>query len=489
MRRGTYGPRVPDHDLLTRSAIELAALVRSGEVTARELTDLSLARIEALDPELGAFIHVDADRARDAADAIGPDDARPFAGVPIAIKNNRAVAGLPLSFGSSFTPDTFVPPMDHNVTARLRGAGFVIVGTTKLPEWGILPVTDPSAHGPARNPWDPTRTSGGSSGGSATAVAAGMVPLAHANDGGGSTRIPAACVGLVGLKPQRGRISHAPDLGHQFLTQDGVLTRTVAETAELLDILAGPALGDASWAPPPPEPFAVSAAREPGRLRIAVTTAPPIPDAIVAPEVAAVVAETADLLASLGHEIEEVDPPWASREMAQLFTAEFGPAVCTQMAFAALLAGREPTEEDVEPLSWWLWETCRGIDALSAELARAQLQGFARAIVTWTDAYDAVLTPALAEVAVPLGEIDPRGDSPAATFARSGTFTPFTAGINITGQPAISLPIAAREDDGLPIGVQLIGRPADEGALLALAAQLEAARPWADRLAPPARPT
>ncbi|MBJ7518393.1 MAG: amidase [Solirubrobacteraceae bacterium] len=477
---------MPDHQLLTRSAIELAGLVRSGEISARELVDLSLARIEALDPELGAFLHVDAARARQTADGIGPGDDRPFAGVPIAIKNNRAVAGLPLTFGSAFTPDSFVPDRDHNVTARLRAAGFVIVGTTKLPEWGILPVTDPSAHGPARNPWDPSRTSGGSSGGSATAVAAGMVPVAHANDGGGSTRIPAACCGLVGLKPQRGRISFAPDLGQQFLGQDGVLTRTVAETAALLDLLAGPVLGDSSWAPPPAEPFAVSAAREPGRQRIAVTTSPPLPDAKVAPEFAAAVADTAELLASLGHEVVEADPPWTSIEMLRTFTAEFGPAVCTQMAFAGMLAGREPTAADVEPLSWWLWETCREIDSISAALASAQLQGFARMIVTWADPYDAILTPALAEVAVPLGEIDPRGPDPAATFARSGTFTPFTAGLNITGQPAISLPIAAREEDGLPVGVQLIGRPESEGALLSLAAQLEAARPWADRLAPPA---
>lgn len=477
---------VTDHHLLTRSAIELAALVRAGEITARELTDLALDRIAALDPELGAFVDVDADRARATADAVGPGDPRPFAGVPIAVKNNRAVAGLPLTFGSAFTPGTFVPDTDHNVTTRLRAAGFVIVGTTKLPEWGILPVTDPTLHGPARNPWDPTRTSGGSSGGSATAVAAGMVPLAHGNDGGGSTRIPAACCGLVGLKPQRGRISVAPDLGQAFLVQDGVLTRTVAETAALLDLLAGPVVGDSSWAPPPAEPFAVAAARPPGRLRIAVTTRPPLPDATIAPEVAAVVTDTADLLASLGHHVDDVDPPWVSKEVLQLFTAQFGPAVCMQMAFAAMLAGRQPTADDVEPLSWWLWETVQGIDAVSAELAGARLQGFARQIVAWADDYDAVLTPALAEVAVPFGEVDPRSADPAAAFARSGTFTPFTAVVNVTGQPAISLPIAARDGDGLPIGVQLIGRPAEEGALLALAAQLEEARPWAERLAPPA---
>ncbi|MBJ7332655.1 MAG: amidase [Solirubrobacteraceae bacterium] len=473
--------------MLTCSAIELAALVRDGEITARELTDLALDRIAALDGEVGAFVHVDDERARAAADAIGAGDERPFAGVPIAIKNNRAVAGIPLRFGSDFTPETFVPPGDHNVTARLRAAGFVIVGATKLPEWGILPVTDPTAGGPARNPWDLTRTSGGSSGGSASAVAAGMLPLAHGNDGGGSTRIPAACCGLVGLKPQRGRISLAPEIGYQFLVQDGVLTRTVAETAALLDVLAGPVLGDVAWAPPPAEPFAVTAAREPGRLRIAVTTLPPIAGAEVAPEVIAVVRETAELLASLGHEVVEADPPWQSTEMAAIFTASFGPAVCAQMAFAGMIAGREPTADDVEPLSWWLWERSRELNAVAAEIAGAQLQGFGRALVAWTDDYDAVLTPALAEVAVPFGEVDPRSSDPAAAFARSGTFTPFTAALNISGQPAISLPIAAREGDDLPIGVQLIGRPAQEGELLSLSAQIEAARPWADRLSPLAR--
>ncbi len=484
-RSRTYGPPVPDHQLLTRSAVELADLVRAGELSARELVDLSLDRIEDLDGELGAFVDVDADGARATADAIAPGDERPFAGVPIAVKNNRAVAGLPLHFGSAFTPE-LIPRRDHHVTTRLRAAGFVIVGTTKLPEWGIMPVTDPTFGGPARNPWDPSRTSGGSSGGSATAVAAGMVPLAHANDGGGSTRIPAACTGLVGLKPQRGRISVAPDLGHQFLVQDGVLTRTVAETAALLDLLAGPVVGDATWAPPPPEPFAVTAAREPGRLRIAVTTLPPIPDVPVAPEFVRAVDDTASLLASLGHDVERADPPWASREMAALFTAEFGPAVCSTIAFAAHLHDREPTAADLEPLSWWLWEASRALSSIDAAVAAARIQGFARELVTWMNAYDAVLTPALAEVAVPLGEIDPRGDDPVATFARGGRFTPFTATLNITGQPAISLPIAAREEDGLPVGVQLIGRPAEEGALLALSAQLEAARPWADRLAPPA---
>src|SRR3954453_18201560 len=242
-------------DLVFRPALELAALVRGGEIAARELVETSLRRIDALNPGLNAFVDVFHDEALAAAGAVQPGDERPFAGVPIAIKNNRAVEGRRLTYGADFMGD-WEAPYDHNVVRRLRAAGFVIVGSTTLPEWGILPWTNTKRFGATRNPWDPGRTSGGSSGGSATAVAAGMVPIAHANDGGGSTRIPAACCGLVGLKPQRNRISLSPEIGQSFLATDGVLTHTVADTAAALDVLAGPEVGDAAWAPPPPEPFA-----------------------------------------------------------------------------------------------------------------------------------------------------------------------------------------------------------------------------------------
>ncbi len=225
-------------ELMLRPVSELAALVRCGELSALELVDASLSRIGEMEPQINAFVDVDHDGARAAAAAIEAGDARPFAGVPIAIKNNRAVRGLRLTSGAELMGD-LRPRHDHNVTRRLRAAGFVVVGTTTLPEWGILPITESRRFGPTRNPWDPARTPGGSSGGSAAAVAAAMVPIAHGNDGGGSLRIPAACCGLVGLKPQRGRISLAPDAGEQFLVQDGVLTRTVHETALLLDVLAG----------------------------------------------------------------------------------------------------------------------------------------------------------------------------------------------------------------------------------------------------------
>ncbi len=463
-------------DLMFRPVDELAGMVRSGELSSRELVQASLDRIAELDPQLNAFVDVYAEDALAAADAVGAGDERPLAGVPVAIKNNRAVEGKRLTLSAAFMGD-FVAPYDHNVTARLKAAGAIVVGSTTLPEWGILPVSEARRNGaPTRNPWDRERTPGGSSGGSAAAVASGMVPLAHANDGGGSTRIPAACVGLVGLKPQRGRISLAPELGEQFLVQDGVLTRTVRETALLLDLLGGPAPGDASWAPPPAEPFAATARAGTGSLRIALTTTSPLPDAPLDPEHAASVTRTGELLRELGHEVEEVEAPWSEPTLLGTFVALFGPAVCMQIGFATMIAGREPTEDDMEPLSWWLWQTCKSIDSVGAALAGAQAQGAARAIVNWTNGWDAVVTPGLAEAPVTHGTVDPLSAQPDRAFARSGAFTPYTALFNVTGQPAITLPLFQRED-GLPLGVQVVGRPAEEGALLALAAELEEAAP------------
>jgi amidase len=471
---------------MLRPADELAALVRAGALSAAELTSAALERIDALEAQVNAFVDVDHDGARAAAAAISPGDERPFAGVPVAIKNNRAVAGLRLTTGAALSGD-HRPPGDHNVTRRLRAAGFVIVGTTTLPEWGILPVTEGRRFGPTRNPWDLGRTPGGSSGGSAAAVAAAMVPLAHGNDGGGSLRIPAACCGLVGLKPQRGRISLAPDVGEQFLVVDGVLTRTVRETALLLDVLAGAEVGDASWAPPPPEPFAVSAARglrsRPPRLRIGVTTLMPLLEAELHPACARAAHDAARLLEGLGHDVEEVQPPWQHPGLLDLFTHAFGPAVCSSMASAGLLHGRAPREEDVEPVSWAVWTRCNQITAVQAAVANYRLQALARAITTWAAPYDALLTPALAQPPLAIGALDRSGPDPWETFARSGHFTPYTAISNVTGSPAISLPLYAH-DDGLPLAVQLLGRPAQEGALLALAAQVEAAAPWAGRVAP-----
>jgi amidase len=381
----------------------------------------------------------------------------------------------------------FVAPYDHSVVARLRRAGFVIVGTTKLPEFGILPVTEPAAHGPVRNPWDLGRTPGGSSGGSAAAVAAGMVPVAHGNDGGGSLRIPAACCGLVGLKAQRHRVSAAPELGASALAVDGVLTRTVSETAALLDILAGYEMGDAAWATPPSESFALAGARTPGPLRIAFTTNPPIPGAAVDPLCAAAVARAAKRLETLGHAVEEVVPPWQSDDLADMFGDYFAAHIAVGVYFASIVGGRpEPSSDDMEPLSWALWERSLGISAVAFQILQTQLQARMRALVTFLDAYDVLLTPALAQRPVPLGTLDNAAPDPLATFARSGYFTPFTPIFNASGQPAISVPLF-EGDDGLPLAVQLVGRPGAEGPLLALAGQLEQAEPWALRRAPLSR--
>src|SRR4051794_17261564 len=471
---------VADTDLLFRPALELAGLVRSGELAARDLVPASLERIDALNPELNAFVDDFHDEALAAAGAVHPGDERPFAGVPIAVKNNRAIAGKRLSFCSDFAGD-WVAPYDHNVVRRLRAAGFIIVGSTTLPEWGILPWTNTKRFGATRNPWDPARTSGGSSGGSATAVAAGMVPIAHANDGGGSTRIPAACCGLVRLNPQRHRIPLAPEIGQRFLAVDGVLPRTVADTAAALDVLAGPEVGDAAWAPPPPEPFGATAGRAPRRLRVALTVEPPL-DVPVEPARAAAARDAAALLESLGHEVEEADPPWRQPGLGELFTALFAPLVMGQVAAAALMAGREPAAADMEPLSYALWRRVAGMSALEAQGAGVRLEGFARALLRWMDPYDVVVAPALAEAPVLLDAVHWQTDDPIGLFARSAAFTPFTAVANVSGQPAIAVPMG--EHEGLPVAAQLFGRPAAEGTLLAVAAQLEAAHPWAARRPP-----
>jgi amidase len=461
-----------------KPAGELARMVRDGEITSRELVEASFERIEALQPELNAFVHLDQEGALATADAIGPGDPRPFAGVPIAMKDTTPVAGMPFTYGSDLFGD-FVAQHDSFVTRRVRDAGFVIVGKTNMPEFGILPVSEPRRFGPARNPWDTSRTPGGSSGGAAAAVASGMVPIAHGSDGGGSIRIPAACCGLVGLKATRGRISRGPEQGDDFLVQDGSLSRTVAETAEMLDLLAGYELGDASWAPPPAEPFAVAAGREPGRLRIGVTTAMPI-EAELEPVAGAAVTEAADLLASLGHEVEDFDAPWQRANLLELFTMVFGTGISTAIYFGGLVTGREPTEDLVEPLSWETWKIIQGRGGMDYLLARTQLQAVSRAWMGAMDAYDAILTPALGQRPVKIGELDACSSNPLDDFRRSGHFTPYTASFNVSGQPAISLPLF-HGDDGLPLAVQLVGRPADEATLLSLGAQLEAARPWADR--------
>jgi amidase len=469
-------------ELLFRPVTELAALIRHGELSATELVEASLRRIDELQPTINAFTHVAHDAAIAEARNLSPGDPRPFAGVPIAIKDNRAVLGMPLTMCSDLFGD-FVPRREAFCVRRLREAGFVIVGKTALPEMGILPTTESRRFGPVRNPWGLDRTPGGSSGGSAAAVAAGMVPVAHGNDGGGSTRIPASCCGLVGLKAARGRVSVGPDGGQSFLVADGVLTHTVTETIELLDVLAGYEPGDATWAPPPAAPFAELAERRASSgvsLRIGLALNAPLEGVTLDPVCERAARDAAALLESLGHEVQEITPPWSELNLLSDFTRAFGPGIALVTEIGGRIAGRPPTEDDVEPLTWLLWERAHSQDTVTYLSSQARLEGVARAVVASFAPYDAVLTPALADRPLRIGEVHGRGPDPWGNYQRSGYFTPYTAIVNVTGQPAISLPLYHGEDS-LPTAVQLIGPPAREDVILGLALELERALPWAGR--------
>src|SRR5215218_2527337 len=375
-------------------ATELAARIRDRAVTPREVVEACVRRIEALDSHLGAFVELDGDRAVAEAEKIEPGDERAFAGVPIAVKANTAVAGLCMNFASRFLAGDHAGHSAYLVR-RLQDAGFVIVGTTNMPEFGILPTTESRHTGPARNPWDTSRTPGGSSGGSAAAVAAGLVPLAHGSDGAGSLRIPAACCGLVGLKPSRGRISRGPELGDSFLVCDGVLSRTVADTALLLDVLAGYEAGDSTWAPRPAEPYTLAMRRSPGRLRIAMSLANVV-DADADPEVVHGLHEAASLLRGLGHDVEEASPAMPGPDSYEIFLGVFGPGIALGTALGERLAGRPPEGDEIEPLTRALLEQAREQSSTSYLTALAQLQLLARGAVAFFADYDLLLTPAIA---------------------------------------------------------------------------------------------
>ena len=469
-------------ELLVRSALELAGLVHSGEVSARELVETSLRRLEERESRINAFCFVDADRALAEAKRITPGDPRPFAGVPIAVKDSTPQAGLPMRIGSALFKD-HVADHDGASIRRLKEAGFIPVGRTTMPEFGILPTTEPRLTGTTNNPWDLSRTPGGSSGGSAAAVAAGIVPLAHGGDGGGSLRIPATCCGLVGLKVSRGRTSAGPERGDDPLVTEGVLTRTVSDTAALLDVLAGYEPGDATWASPPARPFSKAARVPPTGLRVGIMLEPPVP-AVLDPVCARAAEEAGRLLEELGHYVEVCDPKLLAPRTREAFDDVWAVLAAEGVDAGGSILGRPPTAGDVEPLTWALYERGRAVSALAYRRSFAEIQRAAREVVASTLTYDALLTPALAERPVPIGTITGvEQPDPLGALSRSDRFSPYTALWNMTGQPAVSLPLLHGED-GLPLGVQLVGRPAGEEVLISLSAQLEEARPWKQRLPP-----
>ena len=456
-------------DLAFLPATEQARLVREGHVSSVELTELYLERIARIDPELNSFVTVRGKEATDdARTADASPDAAPFRGVPIAIKDLTPTAGIRTTYSSRAFADN-IPDFDTAVVRRLREAGFVIVGKTNTPEFGTVAFTESELNGATRNPWNLERTPGGSSGGAAAALAAGLVPLAHGTDGGGSIRIPASCCGVFGLKPSRGRVSTAPFSSLEGLSTSGPITRSVADAAALLDVLAGYEPGDPWWAPPPERPFAEEPGSPVGRLRVAMTATPPIDVPVHADCIAALDAAAA-LLESLGHETFESTPPWSGAELLDAFIAvwQVGPTLF-------------PVDPELlTPLNRGLAEAARRTSAADYAKAAFHLHTTARSIVAFWEHADVVLTPTLALPPVPIGWQEEGVDGAIEQLRRNTVFTPFTAVANLTGLPAMSLPLHW-SGDGLPIGVQAIGPPAGEAVLLRLAAQLEEARPWADR--------
>jgi amidase len=459
-------------ELAFAPALELAARVRAREVSPVELVELYLARIDRLDPQLNSYVTVDADgalAAARAAESASPE--APFHGVPISIKDLNETAGLRTTYSTKAYANN-VPQIDAAVVRRIREAGFVVLGKTNTPELGTIAMTESELNGVCRNPWDTSRTPGGSSGGAAAATAAGLCPVAHGSDGGGSIRIPASCCGLLGIKPSRGRVSPSPyGSGSLGLGTSAPVARTVRDAAALLDVMAGYETGDSFVAPEPQRPFLAEASAEPGRLRVAVTTSPPL-QVPVDPVCAAAAESAAELLAELGHDVQEATPPWDFTELFADFIRvwQVGPATAGIDDLSLL-----------EPINRMLAEQARATSSPEHVLAIMRLQRAARQVIAFWDEIDVVVTPTLALLPVPVGWTfeDTDGD-PHLAFARQTLFTPFTAVINITGQPAMSVPLHW-SDGGLPVGVHFIGRPFAEATLIRLAAQLEQARPWAHR--------
>lgn len=475
------------NDFAFLDATAQAELVRSKEVSPTELVSSAIGCIERLNPRLNAVSTPLFEQALQAAARVDRD--APFAGVPFVLKDLIAdFAGASRADGSGFLASRYVSPRDNELVSRFKRAGLIVLGKTNTPEFGLLPTTEPVRFGPTRNPWDTTRGTGGSSGGSSAAVAAGMVAAGHANDGGGSIRIPASCCGLVGLKPTRGRNSLAPDLGDigGGIICEHVVTRSVRDSAAILDATAGSVPGDPYTPPLPERPFAAEVGRAPARLRIgfgsvALTGVPAHPDCVAA------VQATALLCQQLGHDVEETSPLVESnllfRSFGQVMTGYLGWCIKTW----AQRTGFTPQESDFEPATWRMYQKSLAQFGGDYLLAWQGLQQTCGQFAAFFTGHEIWLTPTLVQPPVPLGYFDYTHETREQYIAHLGHFTGFTLIANATGQPAISLPLHWTQNEtggGLPVGVQLTGRYADEATLIRLTAQLEQARPWSHRRPP-----
>ncbi|HTT09479.1 MAG TPA: amidase [Burkholderiaceae bacterium] len=459
--------------------IGLAALVRKRDVSAEEMLETAIARVEARNPALNAVVNRLYDEARAALRAGLP--AGRFHGVPYLLKDLGAhYAGAVTSYGSKLFAANRVDH-DSEFTARLKRAGLVIFGKTNTPEMGVCTSTEPRLFGATRNPWNPGYSAGGSSGGAAAAVAGGMLPMAHATDGGGSIRIPASCCGLVGLKPTRARNPAGPDAGEGWsgASIGHAVTRTVRDSAALLDATAGPDLGDPYWAPPPSGAFLSEVGRAPGRLRVALTTTS-FNRAPVNPECAGAARAAAKLCETLGHHVDEAHPEVDVDALGHAFRIIVGANVCMRLERRAAALGRPLASTDVEKVTWA--HAMAGRTHTAADYARSVdvFHATGRKLAGFLARYDVLLTPTMCQPPYPIGVLDMANEDDAAFLAAILASVGFTSLFNATGNPAISLPLGWSQA-GLPIGVQFAARFGDEATLLRLASQLETAQPWADR--------
>jgi amidase len=467
-------------ELSLLDATAQAELVRTGQVSAAELVTAAIERVEALNPELNAVVTPVFDQAVESARA-GP--AGPFAGVPYLLKDLACeMEGVRFTEGSRFLAGN-MSTFDAELVVRLRRAGLVILGKTNTPEFGMAPACEPALFGPARNPWDTQRSTSGSSGGSAAAVASGMVPFAHGNDLGGSLRYPASACGLFALKPTRARNPLGPEYGDVAggAAAEHALTRSVRDSAALLDATSGPAPGDPYWAPPPARPFAAEVGAGPGRLRIAYTARTPDgdpghPDCVAAAE------HAARLCASLGHEVTEAGWPGVTPGVGAAIGVMINAATAWILRYWIRRLGREPDSGEIEPLTRALWQAGEKITAAEWLLAVGDIQRFGRAVARFFTTADVFLTPTMSAPPLPIGAVYSTPEDPWRSL-RVSSQTVRYAGVvaNITGNPAMSVPLWWN-DGGLPIGVHFLGRFGDEATLIRLASQLEAAQPWAGRL-------
>lgn len=460
------------------SALDLAAAIRERRISPTEALELYLDRTDRLDPQLNAFALRDDERARaDAAAATElvastpVEDLPPFCGVPIPIKDLNRVQGWPTTHGSRGVPER-PEEVDDPPVARLRSAGFVFMGKTTTPEFGTISMTESERLGVTRNPWDPRFTPGGSSGGAGAAVAAGMAPIAHASDGGGSIRIPASCNGLVGLKPSRNRITNRVEAMTSASTS-GVVTRTVADTAAALDVMAELDRGAWNVAPPHDGPFAAEVDVDPGRLRIRVTPTNAL-GVEVAPECVEAVRVTASLLSDLGHDVVEAEPMWPD---AGQFLSGF------LTVWSTIAAGLPEVDvEQMEPHNRANWDLAMATTAIGYAQAQMALQDASRSFTPQfgTD-FDVLVTPTMAVEPPEVGSIwEGAEDNPGAPLLNATPMAAYTAMFNVTGQPALSLPLHTSAA-GLPVGVQFAVGPWQEALLLRLAGQIERHAPWVDR--------